>query len=56
MAQSALVAEKSNLRFADDMDGLASKEELENLVKTLETISKAYGMEISSEENQDQVK
>ena len=37
----------TNLRFADDIDGLAGKEEeLENLVKTVET---AYGMEISPE-------
>ena len=49
-AQSALVAEKSQTyRFADDIDGSASKEELENLVKILETTSTAYGMEISSE-------
>ena len=46
-----------NLRFADDIDGLAGKEEeLENLVKTLETASTAYGMEISSEKSKDHVK
>ena len=40
----------TNLRFADDIDGLAGKEEeLENLVKTVETASTAYGMEISPE-------
>ena len=39
----------TNLRFADDMDGLAGKEELESLVKRVETASTAYGMEISSE-------
>ena len=40
----------TNLRFADDIDGLASKEEeLENLFKTVETASTAYGMEISPE-------
>ena len=47
----------TNLRFADEIDGLAGKEEeLENLVKTLETVSTAYGMEISSEKNKDHVK
>ena len=39
----------TNLHFADDIDGLASMEELENLVKTLETTSTAYGIETSSE-------
>ena len=40
----------TNLRFADDIDGLAGKEEeLENIVKTVETASTAYGMEISPE-------
>ena len=40
----------TNLCFADNIDGLASKEEeFENLVKILETTSTAYGMEISSE-------
>ena len=40
----------TNLRFADDIDGLAGKEEeLENLVKMVETASTAYGMEISPE-------
>ena len=39
----------TNLRFADDIDGLAGKEELENLVKKVETASTAYGMEISPE-------
>ena len=33
----------TNLRSADDIDGL------ENLVKTVETASTAYGMEISPE-------
>ena len=37
----------TNLRFVDDIDGLAGKEkELESLVKTLGTTT-AYGMEIS---------
>ena len=40
----------TNLRFADDIDGLAGKkEELENLVKKVETTSTAYGMEVSPE-------
>ena len=40
----------TNLRFADNIDGLAGKEEeLENLVKKVETASTAYGMEISPE-------
>ena len=40
----------TNLHFADDIDGLAGKEEeLENLVKKVETASTAYGMEISPE-------
>ena len=40
----------TNLRFADDIDGLAGKEEeLENLVKTVEAASTTYGMEISPE-------
>ena len=40
----------TNLRFADYIDGLAGKEdELENLVKTVETASTAHGMEINSE-------
>ena len=40
----------TNLRFADDMDGLAGKEEeLANLVERLDKASTAYGMEISAE-------
>ena len=40
----------TNLRFADDIDGLAVKEEeLENLVGRLDKASTAYGMEISAE-------
>ena len=47
----------TNLRFADDIDGLAGKEEeLENLVKKVETASTAYGMEITPRENKDHVK
>ena len=39
----------TNLRFADDIDGLAGEEELANLVERLEKVSTAYGMEISAE-------
>ena len=39
----------TNLRFADDIDGLAGTEqELDNLVRRLDTSSTAYGMEISA--------
>ncbi|WP_419584010.1 reverse transcriptase domain-containing protein, partial [Thiolapillus sp.] len=41
----------TNLRFADDIDGLAGEEgELANLVERLDKASTAYGMEISTEE------
>ena len=40
----------TNLRFADDIDGLAgAEEELAKLVKCLDKASTAYGMEISAE-------
>ena len=40
----------TNLRFANDIDGLAGeKEELAKLVKRLDKASTAYGMEISTE-------
>ena len=40
----------TNLRFADDTDGLAEEEEeLVNLVERLDKASTAYGMEISAE-------
>ena len=40
----------SNLRFADDIDGLAgSKLELANLVERLDETSTSYGMQISAE-------
>ena len=39
----------TNLRFADDIDGLAGEEELAKLVKRLDKASTAYGMEISAE-------
>ena len=39
-----------NLRFADNIDGLAAEaEELANLVERLDKASTAYGMEISAE-------
>ena len=40
---------KVNLRFADDIDGLAGEEELAKLVERLYKASTAYGMEISAE-------
>ena len=40
----------TNLRFANDIDGLAGEEEeLASLVERLDKISTAYGMEISAE-------
>ena len=39
----------TNLRFADDIDGLAGEEELANSVERLDKASTAYGMEISAE-------
>ena len=40
----------ANLRFADDIDGLAGEEEeLANLVERLDKACTAYGMEISAE-------
>ena len=40
----------TNLRFANDIDGLAGeKEELANLVEPLDKAPTAYGMEISAE-------
>ena len=40
----------TNLRFADDIDGLAGdEEELANLVERLDIASTAYGMEITAE-------
>ena len=38
----------TNLRFADDIDGLAGEEEQANLVERLDKASTAYGMEISA--------
>ena len=48
---NVLEAEQSpNLRFADDIDGLAGEEEeLANLVERLDKASTAYSMEISAE-------
>ena len=43
----------TNLRFADDIDGLAGQEqELIKLVNHLEEASTAYGMQISAEKTQ----
>ena len=39
----------TNLRFADDTDGLAGEVELSNLVERLDKASTACGMEISAE-------
>ena len=39
----------TNLRFADDIDGLAGEEELANLVEGLDKAFTAYGMETSAE-------
>ena len=39
----------TDLRFADDIDGLAGEEELAKLVERLDKASTAYGMEISAE-------
>ena len=40
----------TNLRFADDIDGLAGEEvELAHVVERLDKASKAYGIEISAE-------
>ena len=42
----------TNLRFADDIDGLAGEEEeLAKLVERLDKICTAYGMEISAEKS-----
>ena len=38
----------TNLCFADDIDGLAGKEELAHLVEHLDKASTAYGMEINA--------
>ena len=39
-----------DVRFADDIDGLAGEEEeLANLVERLDKVPTAYGMEISAE-------
>ena len=41
-----------NLRFADDIDGLArEEEELAKLAESLDKASKAYGIEISAEKS-----
>lgn len=44
----------SNLRFADDIDLIAgNSEELSNIAERLDSITRKYGMEISSEKKQD---
>ena len=43
----------TNLRFADDIDGVAGEEEeLANLVERLDKASTSYGKEISAEKTQ----
>ena len=43
----------TNLRFADDIDGLAGEEEeLANLIERLDKAATAYGMEISAKKDQ----
>ena len=43
----------TNLRFADDIDGLAGSEsELANLIKIIDNTARAYGMEINSMKTQ----
>ena len=43
----------TNLRFADDIDGLAGSEsELANLIKIIDNTARAYGMEINSTNTQ----
>ena len=45
----------TNLRFADDIDGLAGEEEeLAKLVEHLNKASTAYGMEINADDKQHQ--
>ena len=39
----------ANLRFTEDIDGLAGEEELANLVERLDKASTAYGMVINAE-------
>ena len=39
----------TSLRFTDDIDGLAGKEELANIVERLDKACTAYGMEVSAE-------
>ena len=43
----------TNLRFADDIDGLAGSEsELANLIKIIDNTARTYGMEINSTKTQ----
>ena len=41
-----------NLRFADDIDGLAGEEELAKLAERLDKASTAFGMEIGAEKTE----
>ena len=42
----------TNLRFADDIDGLAGSEtELTNLIKIIDNSARAYGMKINYEKS-----
>ena len=43
----------TNLRFADDIGGLAGEEELEKLIKRLDKASTAYSMEQCQEDQAD---
>ena len=51
---SVSIGEKiiTNLRFADDIDGLAGESELANLIKIIDNTARAYGMEINSTKTQ----
>ena len=41
----------TNLRFADDIDGLAGEKKLANVAERLDKASTIHGMEISAEKN-----
>ena len=43
----------TNLKFADDIDGLAGSEsEISNLIKKIDSTSRKYGMEINTTKTQ----
>ena len=47
----------TNLRFADDIDGLAgTEEELKSLMDNLSRVVKAYGMEINADKTKVKIK